>query len=756
MSATASRSPAPERWRLLSLTLRNFRAIEEELTFRFDRLSALIHGPNGAGKSTIAQGLQWTLYGKFPLGVLANRFYEGFLAPVTTSSKNYSGQVVLIRGKEQANLLRDEENKRFCLTVGGMTYEGKAAELKRDELFGLPMDTFVRAVVLQQSRIRGLLLDDPKERNKALDSLLGTDRAEELLLAINPKDPAKAARTCRQRVQQEQLQYATRLALLQDQREVAQARAGQLGFFAQDFNPTGLRRAYAELAAKSSELARRANVKLSPLPDCSSVNLAREFSRSYLSFWQTLRRQSTRHQQLAQHEARFERLTLLSKQWAMDQARRDHARQQVQQLVQTHGTLDVQATKLRELSTQQAAGQAELKHSGALRQLLLDAHAEVVRSVATACPVCQQPLPPGQSLSSILLERAHTLANATITQQESRLGQLQELQRQSTLGQQELEEATRQLQEAQRTLEERQGQVTQALGGERSAEAQLARELPLALEQAEQQCRQLRQGVNELDKELERLELQERNLREGLLPVLEKREEQSDLEQRWRKAQQVYQRDEQRANELDWLASQLEQVRSALLNAKNELATQYLTEARPRASALYQELIHHPIFDTLEISTKLSKQKIDYSFQVSIGGQSATAREARLVLSDGQLTATAVGLFFALAESAQHHLDLLYLDDPSQNLDRAGKQAMARVIAELALRRQVIISTHDADLVDHLEAVGFGRQCAILHLRGGQRSPQVESTFPINHAQLLVEAEGQLSLFGEPCPSRES
>ena len=60
-------------------------------------------------------------------------------------------------------LTRDHGSKSFTLELDGNTYEGDEAEQQRDRILGLDMAGFVRTVLLQQSRIRGLLLDSPKD-----------------------------------------------------------------------------------------------------------------------------------------------------------------------------------------------------------------------------------------------------------------------------------------------------------------------------------------------------------------------------------------------------------------------------------------------------------------------------------------------------------------------------------------------------------------------------------------------------------------
>src|SRR5207302_6328232 len=108
---------------------------------------------------------------------------------------------------------------------------------------------------------------------------------------------------------------------------------------------------------------------------------------------------------------------------------------------------------------------------------------------------------------------------------------------------------------------------------------------------------------------------------------------------------------ENQATLMEQIGARLERIRTALLLTKDKLASDRLKRARPRSLELYERLVRHPKFSSFDITTTPKAKKVDYNFEVSIGGSSSTAREAKLVLSDGQITATAVGIFVGLAES---------------------------------------------------------------------------------------------------------
>ena len=75
-------------------------------------------------------------------------------------------------------------------------------------------------------------------------------------------------------------------------------------------------------------------------------------------------------------------------------------------------------------------------------------------------------------------------------------------------------------------------------------------------------------------------------------------------------------------------------------------------------------------------------------------------------------------------------LGFLCVDDPTQNLDAPRKDAMAKVVAEMATRRQVIVATQDEDFVASLEREGFPRRAVVHHLAEWDGSPTVKTSLP--------------------------
>jgi len=715
------------RWRLHSVEIRSFRGVATDIKYDFSTKPGLLHGDNGVGKSTVAQSIQWTLYGKFPSEVLSNTGFKAFLAPVSAKSAAWFGRVTLESGKQTLILTRDYASKSFTLELDGSTYEGDEAEQQRDRILGLDMAGFVRTVLLQQSRIRGLLLDSPKERNEALDRLLGMDDIEAILSRLKPRDFTKEAEARRSRIVEDERNHTAREELLAQQKKDAETAARERKFVSKDFSSAGLKKAYAAVGERLQRLASKYEVEVAPISECTTVALAPGVAEQLTAGVRSIRTDSALQKRLtpittsiAQHQSLAARLQSAFTERA--KVHDDNAN-----WVAEHGTRDALVAKRAAMLSALDDKRLALKAAGQLRQLLSDGKDLLDLNPTDHCPLCEQSVESAAALVSKLSSRLTALTSteaaelqADVANAEAELGQLD--LHLAKLG--ELEKA---LNDAEAAVNAVRTDIVEALGGAGIPETKVESRLAEATSALEKQRAELSRGAEAMEHDLSELEEAERRIREGLVPVLKKRDELAKLEDAWIETQKSHMKDAEAAHELEATADKLTVLRSALLDAKNELATTTLAQARPRANQLYQQLVRHPVFDSLTLATQPKANKLDYSFEVSSGGKEATAREARMVLSDGQVTATAIGLFFAFSDAETHNLDLLYIDDPTQNLDQPCKEAMAKVVTEIAKQRQVVVSTQDEDFVSFLESEGFFDLAVVHHLQKWDGNPTVKT-----------------------------
>ena len=717
------------RWRLESVTITNFRGVNGTQEYRFDGRPVLVWGDNGVGKSTLALGLEWTLFGAFPSGTFGVP-KDAFLCPVGSASKSASGEIVLVRGGERIVIRRTMEKNGFGVTAGGKTLRGDDAERLLEERLGLDRDTFVRAVLLQQGRIRGLLLDEPKERNKALDRLLGMDAAELLLDCIKPKAFKEAAAAWRESIRETEARFENQAEMLEEEYRDAKEEARAQKFLGKDLSTAGLAARYEALGRDLVAAAARYGVKVEPLPAVEDAAGARRASAAVARALAQVRRTAEIHRKLAPIEKSLGDLHAAEAQWEELAGERDEARKAVERIASKHGDPTAVAKRAAEIAADVAAKERSLRAAGELRSLLTQAGAYLENEAADRCPVCEQTLADPDATRRSLARRIAGLTSQSIRDLETELAKAREAEAALAAVAGSLRDESRELAAREAAVENARKRIMTLLGSDGLLEKKVAPELAKAIQALASEQQTLARGAETMEKDLEAIAGRDRAIRDGLVPFLETREKVARHERRWKKAKEGYAKTEQKAAGLERLATDVESIRTAILAAKQEIADQTLGEAGPRAQELYRKLVQHPFFDRLDVRTSPRANKVDYSFEVSHSKEKKSAREARLVLSDGQMTAAALALFFGLAESTGHAVDVLYVDDPTQNLDHARKEAMAKVVADLATRRQVVVSTQDEDFVALLRDAGFDEKGVVHHIEAWDRAPKVATTLP--------------------------
>lgn len=101
------------------------------------------------------------------------------------------------------------------------------------------------------------------------------------------------------------------------------------------------------------------------------------------------------------------------------------------------------------------------------------------------------------------------------------------------------------------------------------------------------------------------------------------------------------------------------------------------------------------------------------SFEIKGRGREAEAKSELLlenkkglspntILSDGEKNSTAIAYFLAEVDHSEHNGTLIF-DDPVTSLDDIRREYVAKIISELARKRQVIVFTHDIYFMTKLE-----------------------------------------------------
>src|SRR6185312_9933447 len=386
---STQRTGTPDHWRLESVTVTDFRGVLGTQTYQFAGLSTLVWGDNGVGKSTLALAIEWTLFGGFPSKVLGVP-RDNFMSPVGGGAKGYKGEVAFRRGTELLVARRHADDDDLVVELGGRTKRGEKATALLDETLGLDKDTFVRAVLLQQSKIRGLLLDEPKERGKALDRLLGMGDAEAMLEIVKPKAFKSAANAWRAQIEETELRFESQHGMLATEFELAKADARAHKFLNKDLSEVGLKSRYADLNQEIAKVASKYGVEVTPLPAADRVSVVKNVSRAVENALREIRLSTEIREKLVAVEKRLSKLDGFANRWNELVASREAARLEVSAITGQHGDAKAIAKQHQKLEAYITSRQERLKRMNELRSLLTEAQAYFEGTELDTCPVCEQ------------------------------------------------------------------------------------------------------------------------------------------------------------------------------------------------------------------------------------------------------------------------------------------------------------------------------------------------------------------------------
>jgi exonuclease SbcC len=145
------------------------------------------------------------------------------------------------------------------------------------------------------------------------------------------------------------------------------------------------------------------------------------------------------------------------------------------------------------------------------------------------------------------------------------------------------------------------------------------------------------------------------------------------------------------------LHSSLQKILSALSAEREKFLEERLEKMKPLLNDYYKRLEAHAHYETLNIIKEGKGYWLRADSEVL---QQHTY--VRPKFSTAQLNLTAIAVFLSMAEAVARGLDLIVLDDPSQSLDKRSKAVLAKTIAHVSAKKQVIVTTQDGDFAEEL------------------------------------------------------
>jgi hypothetical protein len=126
--------------------------------------------------------------------------------------------------------------------------------------------------------------------------------------------------------------------------------------------------------------------------------------------------------------------------------------------------------------------------------------------------------------------------------------------------------------------------------------------------------------------------------------------------------------------------------------ASEEIRDERFQPIRERAIATWQQLRLQSNVDLGGVDLEGTSTRRKVTLKVTVDGKDA---EALGVMSQGELHSLALSLFLPRATLPDSPFRFICVDDPVQSMDPARVEGLARVLADTAKTRQVVVFTHD-------------------------------------------------------------
>lgn len=692
---------------LRRLTIKGFRAYTETKEFSFNSPMVLLLGENHRGKSSTLNAIEWCLFGKECMGKgtgirerinweVPNRNMKPPGVSVTLELEDEKRQHYVIwrslRPRGRGRSL--EEKLRVTLPEGG-SVEGEEAKEKLAQLVKLSFRDFLTTVYQHQEAIRAVLTQEPRDRNDAIDRLLGLSDYRNILTGI------EAAR-----LEKEQREIGTSFdgfagkveVALRTQRSDLRDRVERAAKKGVKKGQVNEREALKIAEDAKNHLLQFAHQISLVLPDISPPEGWRNLSQFQTLLEGEIRRFRSEMPEVIRQQDLFRersKIMELREAYRREKERNDNIRQRFQNFLREKGNHKALDGKIEGIIEEIDKKEKKLKEVNARAVLIRDAFEYLscgVSSFEGRCPLCGN--------------AATDLAEHLKVEWEKKVGgEVRKFQKQ-------IETLKMKLRELESLLEEH-GRLKEKLEIAKDALKEISREIAQVLgrevTERDDPYVLVNKKLDSINKELKELEDAVRSrqgILDGITHLLDQIEVMVDIlnsEQKKRIVEEIqaspeYRGMEELKDELAILLDDIDKIKKVAGEISHEEAQQKVGAAEKVIDDYFRRIAGNPWISNIEFSVSVDSRtaRNHYEFKDQ-NGQDLTP-----VLSQGDLNALALSIFLGMATSRviKESFRFVMLDDPSQSLGSGHKERLIEILDEVLKDRMVVLSSMDKELQD--------------------------------------------------------
>ncbi len=689
------------------LKIKGFRAYREVREFSFERPMVLLFGENARGKSSTLNAIEWCFFGNECIGKgtgirerinwkVPNRHIKPPNVSVMLELEDKEGRrYVISRSLVPHGRRRGLEEKLRINLPEGSLMEGKEAKARLQQLVKLSFRDFLTTVYQHQEAIRAVLTQEPRDRNDAIDRLLGLSDYRNILTGIEgaqlEKEQREIGTSFDSFAKEVEVALQTRKTDLKDRAVKAQ----QKGLGESQLNQREALKIAKEAKDRLLQFACQVGLDLPHVCVPEGWKDLERFRRSLESEIKGFRSkipEVVRQQELFEDSQTIIKLRAGYKQ---EKENEDDARRKFQDLVEEKGSSKVLDEKVDGVLQEIESKKKTLKKTNARATLVRDALEYLssdVKGPQVRCPLC------GNKVAN--------LAEQLKEEWEERIeNEVRELGRQ-------IQDLKMQLEELEELCEEH-GRLKKKLEiakeGANEVNRRIAKVLDREVTERDDPYVLLNRKLDSITKELKELEdvvSSRQGILDGIAYLLNQIEAIVDIlngEEKMKIVEEIqaspeHSRMEELRDELAILLDDIGKIKRAVSEVSHEEARQKVGAAEKLIDSYFRQIAGNPSVTNMRFSVSVDSRTARNHYEF----KDQNDQDLAPVLSQGDLNALALSIFLGMATSGavREYFGFVMLDDPSQSLGSGHKEKLVEILDEVLKRRMVILSSMDKELQD--------------------------------------------------------
>ena len=637
----------------MRLTVKGFRGFREAVEFDFDQPATELYGDNRSGKSSTLNAIEWALFGGECAGkqtgirervgwVIANQHLPAPAVRVELEFVAFENTYVVVRTLGRPPKKTTEQE---CLTLtlpGGGMLSGAEAQEYLAGLLRCSFRDFMTTAYQHQEAIRAVLTQEPKDRNDAIDRLLGLSDQRNLFCALSEADLRGQQNALRKDFAAFEGQITTMLAAREQDLERLRQEAAEAGLARNELTGNAALAAAGKANQALRTFVAEAELQAPELEIPDEWTGLGEYIKEVKKTIANLRGQVPGIEE--QKKLLKNQQQLLAVKSALDSHKRRWSvlSEKHRDLSKNHGDPKAVDTRIAEVAEKLEAEQLQLRQASGQAAVVTEAitYLDGLDDEHAPCPVCGTGVPglAGKLKSAWATKFSGLVERITVKINALKL-QLKDLR--GIAGQyQKLNDDGETLKEEQVGLREKIGLLLGiALGADDDLSALLVAELTRLDSRLNKlgqmiQERQERLGVIEQDLDLVRLVRDYLHLEEKK-HVLEKIQESGAFKQLEATRDQVAE-----------LVEDAEAIKHAVAKFANAEAASRLACAGATIDDYFRQLSRNPAVQELKLTVTPDKRTHRNNYEIT----DQDGKDLTPVLSQGDLNALALAIFLGLAQ----------------------------------------------------------------------------------------------------------